>query len=188
LPVAEQYGLIGDIDRWVISQAVALATKGRSIEANLSAISIASLDLLPLIEHELAKNGTDPSLLVFEITETALMRDVERGELFARGLADLGCRLALDDFGTGFGTFIYLKRLPISFLKIDVEFVRDLPTNSANLHLVRAIVDLAAGFGQQTIAEGVEDEATLDLLRDEGVDFAQGYFLGEPAPLQARSR
>jgi EAL domain-containing protein (putative c-di-GMP-specific phosphodiesterase class I) len=98
-------------------------------------------------------------------------------------LADLGCGLALDDFGTGFGSFTYLKRLPISYLKIDIEFVRDLVTNPANQHVVRAIVSLAQAFGLQTIAEGVEDEATLQLLRDEGVDYAQGFHLGRPAPL-----
>ncbi len=98
-------------------------------------------------------------------------------------MAELGCGLALDDFGTGFGSFTYLKRLPISYLKIDIEFVRDLVTNPANQHVVRAIVSLAQAFGLQTIAEGVEDEPTVQLLSDEGVDYAQGFYLGRPAPL-----
>jgi EAL domain-containing protein (putative c-di-GMP-specific phosphodiesterase class I) len=121
---------------------------------------------------------------VFEITETALMQDVKGGEAFAHYLVKLGCRLALDDFGTGFGSFTYLKTMPVDYLKIDVEFVRNLGSNPANQHLVTAIVNLARGFGKQTIAEGVEDEATLDLLRAYGVDFAQGYHLGRPAPIE----
>jgi EAL domain-containing protein (putative c-di-GMP-specific phosphodiesterase class I) len=111
------------------------------------------------------------------------MRDFEAGETFARGVADLGCDLALDDFGTGYGSFTRLKRLPATYLKIDIEFVRDLVSSSGSRHVIEAITDLAGRFGQQTIAEGVEDCETLDLLRDTGVDFAQGYHLGHPAPL-----
>ena len=95
-----------------------------------------------------------------------------------------GCEIALDDFGTGFGSFTYLKRLPIQYLKIDIDFVRDLVANPANQHVVKAIVNLARGFGQETIAEGVEDAQTLDLLRDYGVDFAQGFYIGRPAPIE----
>ena len=183
LHAAEKYGLISEIDRWVVKEAVRLAASGRHVEANLSAESISTLDLLTVIEHEIHQTGADPSSLVFEITETALMGDIAKGESFARGLVDLGVGLALDDFGTGFGTFTYLKRIPIKFLKIDIEFVRELATNAANRHIVKAIVNLAEGFGCQTIAEGVEDEATLSVLRDFGVDFVQGFHLGRPAPI-----
>jgi EAL domain-containing protein (putative c-di-GMP-specific phosphodiesterase class I) len=189
LPIAERYGLIGEIDRWVIAQAITLAADTEGIvEANISAASIGTVDLLPFIEHQFAETGADPADLVFEITETALMYDIAAGEAFAQGLADLGCGLALDDFGTGFGGFTYLKRLPISYLKIDIEFVRDLVTNPANQHVVRAIVSLAQAFGLQTIAEGVEDEVTLQLLANEGVDYAQGFHLGRPAPLGGSRR
>ncbi len=181
--VAEKYSLIEEIDRWVVRQAVQLAATGRHVGANLSAESIVTLDLLALIEHELRLAAADPSNLVFEITETALMRDIAKGEAFARGVVELGCQLALDDFGTGFGTFTHVKRLPISFLKIDIEFIRDLVSSSANQHVVRAIVNLAKGFGCQTIAEGVENAETLGLLREFEVDFAQGFFLGRPAPI-----
>jgi PAS domain S-box-containing protein len=183
LPVAEKYGLIGEIDRWVITQATRRAATGRRvIEANLSAASIGTTDLLPFIEQQIRETRADPANLVFEITETALMHDITAGEAFARGLAELGCGLALDDFGTGFGSFTYLKKLPITHLKIDIEFVRDLVTNPDNLHVVKAIVSLARAFGLQTIAEGVEDEQVLTMLRAEGVDFAQGFHLGRPAP------
>jgi PAS domain S-box-containing protein len=185
LPVAEKYGLIGEIDCWVIGQAVALAATGRRVEANLSAASIGKLDLLPVIERNLREAHADPSNVVFEITETALMQNVEAGEAFARGLREIGCPLALDDFGTGFGTFTHLKNLPISYLKIDIEFVRDLSTNQANQHLVKAIVGLAQDFGYETIAEGVGDAEAMALLKDYGVDYAQGFHLGRPAPTEA---
>lgn len=184
LPVAEKYGQIGEIDRWVIGQAVRLAADGLCVEANVSAASIGNHDLLSLIERQLRAAGADPSNLTFEITETALMEDVEAGTAFAHGLAEIGCQLALDDFGTGYGSFTYLKTVPVTYLKIDVDFVRDLGSNPANQHLVRAIVGLADGFGYKTIAEGVEDAETLALLTDYGVDFAQGFHLGRPAPIE----
>jgi PAS domain S-box-containing protein len=187
LPVAEKYGLIGEIDRWVITQATRLAARGRRVvEANLSAASVGTSDLLPFIEQQIREARADPTNLVFEITETSLMHDNTAAEAFARGLAALGCGLALDDFGTGFGSFTYLKKLPITHLKIDIEFVRDLAANPDNLHVVKAIVGLARAFGLKTIAEGVEDEHALTLLRAEGVDFAQGFHLGRPRPISGR--
>jgi PAS domain S-box-containing protein len=183
LPAAEKYGLIGEIDQRVVTQAAQLAASGRRVQANLSALSICRLDLLPVIERALGEAGANPSDLVFEITETALMEDVEAGEAFARGVTDIGCDLALDDFGTGYGSFTRLKKLPIKYLKIDIEFVRDLVSSTGDRHVIEAIVGLAKGFGQQTIAEGVEDAETLRLLGDSGVDFAQGYHLGRPVPL-----
>jgi PAS domain S-box-containing protein len=184
LPVAEKYGLIADIDRWVVVQAIRLAASGRRVEANLSAESVGSLDILPLIEDELIATGADPANMTFEITETSLMRDVEAGELFTKALADLGCGVALDDFGTGYGSFTYLKRLSIHYLKIDIDFVRELLTSEANQALVRAIVGMAKAFNLQTVAEGVEDQETWDFLRQEGVDFGQGFHLGKPAPIE----
>ena len=120
-----------------------------------------------------------------EITETSLIGNVEAGEAFVHGLADLGIAIALDDFGTGFGSFTYLTRLPVQLLKIDVEFVRNLAASEPHQHLIRAIVLLAKGFDLLTVAEGVEDADTLKLLRDYGVDFAQGFHIGRPAPIAA---
>jgi PAS domain S-box-containing protein len=187
LPAAENYGLIGEIDRWVIDQAIERAAGGRRVEINLSARSLGDLGLLHTIESHFRAASVDPSLLTFEITETALMRNIEAGEEFVKGLVALGSGVALDDFGTGFGSFTYLKRLPIDFLKIDIEFVRDLIVSPHNRHLVRATVGLAHDFGLQTIAEGVEDAETLELLTDLEVDYAQGYFLGRPTPLTSAS-
>jgi PAS domain S-box-containing protein len=183
LPVAEKYGLITEIDRWVVVQAIRLAARGR-VEANLSAATVGSLDILPLIEDEFIATGADPANVTFEITETSLMRDVEAGEQFTKALADLGCGVALDDFGTGYGSFTYLKRLSIRYLKIDIDFVRELLTSEANQALVRAIVGMAKAFNLQTVAEGVEDQETWDFLRQEGVDFGQGFHLGRPAPIE----
>jgi PAS domain S-box-containing protein len=184
LPVAEQYGLIREIDRWVISRAAELAAAGHPVEVNLSAESLGDEGLLDFVEQTLAHAGADPSLLVFELTETALMRDEAAAQAFIEGVDRLGSDVALDDFGTGYGGFTYLKRLPIDFLKIDIEFVRDLPSNPASRHVVRAVVSLARDFGLRTVAEGVEDEETLELLRVHGVDLAQGFGLGRPAPVQ----
>ncbi|HTS72160.1 MAG TPA: EAL domain-containing protein [Gaiellaceae bacterium] len=182
LPVAEKYGMIAEIDRWVISQAARVAGSGQHVEANLSAGSISDLSLLTFIEHELRDAGADPGGLVFEITETALMKDVDAGKAFITGLTDIGCRVALDDFGTGFASFTYLKTFNPAYLKVDVDFVRDLPADTSNQHLVRAIARLAKDFGYETIAEGVEDAETLTMLLDYGIDFAQGFHLGRPSP------
>ena len=183
LGVAEKYGLITEIDQWVVKQAVRLAASGRHVGVNVSAESATNLDLLSLIDAEMRTTGADPSNLVLELTETALMRDIEKTREFVRGVVDLGCAIALDDFGTGFGTFTHVKELDVRYLKIDLEFVRDLVGNSANQHVVKAIVNLAQGFGCQTIAEGVEDAEALELLKDFQVDYAQGFFIGRPAPL-----
>jgi PAS domain S-box-containing protein len=183
LGVAEKYGLIREIDQWVVKQAVQLASTGHHVGANLSAESLVTLDMLALIEHEVKQSGADPANLVFEITETAIMRDIEKCHAFARGIVALGSGIALDDFGTGFGTFTHVKQLDVKYLKIDIEFVRGLCESSANQHVVKAIVNLAQGFGCETIAEGVEDSETLELLREFGVDFGQGFHLGRPAPL-----
>jgi PAS domain S-box-containing protein len=182
LPAAEKYGLIAEIDRWVVGQSVELAAQGRTIECNLSAVSLESPGMLSFIEEEIRRAGADPSNLVFEITETALMTDLRAGAEFAQSLACLGCGLAIDDFGTGFGSLVYLKKLPITQLKIDIEFVRDLATNQANRDVVEAIVRLARAFNVRTVAEGIEDGATLECVRAAGVDFGQGFYLGHPTP------
>ena len=183
LPAAERYGLIEEIDLWVVGEAARLAATRRRVEINISGRSLGNPDLLAAVERSLHESGADPADVTIEITETALAQDVEQVIAFADKLSQIGCGFALDDFGTGYGSFTYLKRLPISFLKIDIDFVRELNRDQANRHVISAIVDLAHGFGQRTIAEGVEDAETLDLLRELGVDFVQGFHLGRPAPL-----
>ena len=123
-----------------------------------------------------------PKLIVCEITETALLRDTAAAEAFVQGLNEIGCKVALDDFGAGYGGFAYLKRLPVSYLKIDREFVRDLPQEASSRHVVSAVVSLAKAFSLTTVAEAAEDEATLELLRELGVDCVQGYVIARPGP------
>ena len=182
LPAAEKHGAIRDIDRWVIAQGADLAATGIDVEINISGASIGDPGLIADIERELARTGADPARLVFEITETALLEETDVAVALAERLRQLGCRFALDDFGSGYGGFHYLKHLPMDFLKIEREFIRDAVTSDADQHVIHAIVGLARGFGLKTIAEGVEDQETLDLLRDFGVDHAQGYLIGRPAP------
>jgi PAS domain S-box-containing protein len=187
LKIAEEHGLIGEIDRWVIRQATELAATGMPVELNVSGGSISDPGLLTHIASCLQATGADPALLVFEITETALIEDEPAGRRFAQRIHELGCRLALDDFGTGYGGFTYIKQIPVDYLKIDIEFVRDLCRSTASVHVVKAVVNLARGFGLKTVAEGVEDQETLDRLRTLGVDYAQGFHIARPGPLTAAS-
>lgn len=184
LPAAERSGLIREIDRWVVRRAAELSAQGHAVEINISAESLSSVNFAMAVEQELRVAGADCSLIVMEVTETAVLRDENAARRFIDRVQGLGCGVALDDFGTGYGGFTYLKRLSADSLKIDLEFVRDLARNAESNHVVRAVVNLAAGFGQKTVAEGVEDAETLVLLRELGVDYAQGYYLGRPAPLQ----
>jgi PAS domain S-box-containing protein len=181
LPAAEQYGLIRDIDRWVISRGAEIAATGMDVEINLSGTSMSDAGAIEDIDRALERTGADPSRLVFEITETAAIEDVDNARRLAHGLRDRGCRFALDDFGTGFSGMSSLKALPLDYLKIDREFVKDLCVSEPDRHVLVATINLARAFGLQTIAEGVEDQPTLDVLSELGVDYAQGYFLGRPA-------
>lgn len=183
VPAAEEHGLVVEIDCLAISLGARLAADSHPLQLNLSARSIAEPRVLRAFRDELERSGADPSLIVIELTETALMQDEGAAELFIDEVKALGCKLALDDFGSGYGGFTYLKRLPVDFLKIDQEFVRDLATDEASRHVVGAVVSLARGFGQQTIAEGVESQDTLRVLEQLGVDFAQGFAIARPMPV-----
>jgi PAS domain S-box-containing protein len=187
LPIAEQYGLIADIDSWVIGRATEIAAELGPVQLNLSARSLGDPAIVDRIEQCLDASGADPASLVLEITETALIADEAAAIAFVDRVHAIGCKLALDDFGTGYGGFTYLKHLPVDLLKIDVDFVRDLATNAASRHVVEAVVALARAFGLQTVAEGVEDAAALKVISELGVDFAQGYYIARPAPLDAPS-
>ncbi|MBJ7519464.1 MAG: EAL domain-containing protein [Solirubrobacteraceae bacterium] len=188
LHIAERFGLIEDVDIWVVRHAIrALAERaGQDLifEVNLSGASIGSSRVLEVIEQELRDTGVDPQQLIFEITETAAVSNVAEARVFAERLGELGCRFALDDFGAGFGSFYYLKHLPCDFLKIDGEFIRNLSSTPTDQVIVAGLVRIAQGLGKQTIAEFVGDQETVDLLRREGVDMAQGYFIGRPGRLE----
>ena len=192
LPAAERFGLIQEIDLLALGKAVELARRGRAVAVNVSGLSLADNRYLERLE-EAVRAGLDPSLLDFEITETAAVANMEDAQDFARRLRDLGCSLSLDDFGTGFSSFTYLKHIPAQYLKIDIEFIHEVKRNPADQQLVGAIVSIARGLGQKTVAEGVEDGETLAMVRELGVDYAQGFHVGKPAATngstpQARER
>ena len=136
-----------------------------------------------LVEREIALTGIDPSRLVFEITETAAIANMEQARAFAERLTRLGCRFALDDFGAGFSSFYYLKYLPLDYLKIDGDFIRSLTSSVTDQLVVKSMVDIARGMGMKTIAEFVEAEETVVMLREKGVDYSQGYYHGAPRPV-----
>jgi diguanylate cyclase (GGDEF)-like protein/PAS domain S-box-containing protein len=186
LPVAEQHALICQIDRWVIKQATQIASGGCPVELNISARSVSDPEVLEHIERCIAQCQVAPGLLVFEITETAIVEGEDAARTFAERLHALGCKVALDDFGTGYGTLSDLKQIPLDYLKLDIEFVRDLVSNRASRHVVQAVVALARDFGLKTVAEGVEDAETLRLLARLGVDFAQGFHIARPEPFDER--
>ncbi|HYV16714.1 MAG TPA: EAL domain-containing protein [Conexibacter sp.] len=192
IPIAERFDLMQDIDRWVVARAIRLMGEqhraGRELvfEVNISGSSTGDPDLLTIIEHELREQEVDPVNLVLEVTETTAVANIPRAQSFAARLAELGCRFALDDFGAGFGSFYYLKHLPFDLLKIDGEFVRSCTSSQTDQLLIRAAVDIARGLGKKTIAEYVGDDETVELLRRLGVDYAQGFHIGKPAPLAER--
>jgi len=186
LPTAERFGLVRELDLWVVTRAAGLAAAGRTVSVNLSGRSIGDRRLTELVAAQLAWNGRRPGEVIFEITETAATQGVEDLSDFATRLERTGSPVAIDDFGTGFGSLTYLKHLPVRFLKIDMEFVKGMASSVRDRRVVKAIVTIAEGLGMRTIAEGVEDGLTLAMLREYGVSCAQGHYLGRPSPLDAR--
>ena len=187
LGTAERSGLIHAIDRWVVAKVISIiaaenaAGRELRIEVNLSAMAFGDPHLLPEIERLLAESGIAPSQLVFEITETAAIADLEEARAFIQELKDLGCLFALDDFGTGFSSLSLLKQLPVDYLKIDGSFIRNLATDPTDRELVRAISQMARALGKETIAEFVSDAESVVLLRELGVDYVQGHYVGRPS-------
>ena len=181
LDVAERLGLIHAIDAWVVTQAITLVATmpGVTFAVNVSGASMDDHDLPALVRRELRRTGADPSRLVFEITETATIARMDDARRFAEALTELGCQLAIDDFGTGFGSFFYLKHLPVEYLKIDGDFIAN-PRSRTDELVIEAIVGMARGLGKRTIAEFVGDDETLAMLSALGVDFAQGFHVGRP--------
>lgn len=187
--VAERFGLIRDIDHWVVRESLPLAKKlyqkGKPcrLEVNLSGRALSEKKILQVIKERLAETGVDPASLIFEITETSAIQNITAAEYFIIEFKRMGCRFALDDFGIGFSSFNYLKRLPVDYLKIDGSFIQNLAENFTDQHLVKAMVEIAHAMGKKIIAEFVTSEKTLCLLKGFGVDYAQGYFIGKPKPL-----
>ena len=164
IPTAERFGLIGEIDRWVTDAGLRLALRGTPVAINLSGYSIGDEAIIAATHAALAQ-GLAPGTVIFEITETAALRNLAAARAFAATLAEDGCAVALDDFGTGFGSFTYLKHIPARYLKIDIDFIRELTTSDTDQEVVKAIVGIARSLGKHTIAEGVENPETLDAPR-----------------------
>jgi diguanylate cyclase (GGDEF)-like protein/PAS domain S-box-containing protein len=190
---AERYGLMAAIDRWVIREAVTFLKEsdggagGLEFAINLSGNSLNDDGLLEFLDVHVIDAAAVPARICFEITETAAIRNIGKTVLALEEIKLRGFRLALDDFGSGLSSFKYLKCLPVDYLKIDGSFVQEMAENPVDLHMVEAINEVAHVLGMRTIAECVEDARALDYLSDLGVDMAQGFALGVPAPLTAGS-
>ena len=186
IEAAERSGMVQELDRWVVVRALELLASREqegspvSLHVNLSGASVADLSVLEFIERRLDEGEADPSRCTFEITETARVHDYEAAGGFADRLTEFGCQVAIDDYGAGFGPFHYLKQIPFDLIKIDGSFIRDMPNSDADQLTVQAIVQIARGLGKTTIAEFVQDDVTAQMLREYGVDMAQGYHLGRP--------
>ncbi len=184
VPTAERFGLARNLDRWVVTRALDLIASGRHVSANISAATISDRTLTELVGSSLAESGADPSLLTFEITETAATPAIESLRDFTGRVEQLGCGLSLDDVGTGFGSLTYLRHLPFTELKIDMQFIHGVLESEADRKIVKSLVDIAAGLGMRTVAEGIDNPALVEPLRELGVTCGQGYLFGRPAPIQ----
>ncbi|MGH2687067.1 MAG: putative bifunctional diguanylate cyclase/phosphodiesterase [Actinomycetota bacterium] len=186
IPAAERFGVVGELDHWVLRRAVEQieAAKRRGerlpLAINLSGRAFEDERVLERLVFEVGAANLEPGALSFEITETAAVINLPRARRFIQELHEIGCPFALDDFGSGFSSFAYLRHLPVDSVKIDGSFVRDLVTDPTNQALVRSMVEVAQATGKITIAECVEDETVLDLVKELGVDQAQGWHLGVP--------
>ena len=189
IPAAERYGLMPNLDRWVIHTALHSYNdtfgekSGVHIAVNLSGNSLNDDKLLEFIKTELESSEINPEQVCFEITETAAISNLSQASHLIKELKSLGCCFALDDFGSGLSSFTYLKNLPVDYLKIDGSFVTDMSNDMIDYAMVDAINQLGHVMGIGTIAECAESEEVVDSLRKLGVDFAQGYAMGSPMPM-----
>jgi diguanylate cyclase (GGDEF)-like protein/PAS domain S-box-containing protein len=192
LPAAERYHLVTSLDRWVVSHTFswyagnqgADVTGLDTISINLSGASVTDTGFLDFIKNELHACKVPPAVICFEITETAAIANLDAATRFIHELKRMGCRFALDDFGSGLSSFSYLKNLPVDYLKIDGSFVKDMETDAIDCAMVSSIHQLGSVLGIKTIAEFVENGDILRKLAEIGVDYAQGYGIARPGPLQ----
>ena len=187
LPAAERYNVITKIDRWVIKKAFTLLAENpvffnqiNTISINLSGQSITELEILDFIITQLDETGIGGDKICFEITETATIANLSAAMKFISTLKGLGCLFALDDFGSGLSSFAYLKNLNVDYLKIDGMFVKDIVVDPIDHAMVKSINEIGQVMGMQTIAEFVENDEIKDMLREIGVNYAQGYAIGKP--------
>ncbi len=188
IEIAERFGLVGSISRVIIGKALelqaALRKAGRDVTfcMNVSGKELGDREYLYFLKGRIMELGIDPASVVFEVTETASIYDLDRAISFITGLREMGCRISLDDFGIGFTSFLYLREMQVDYIKIAGSFIKGLEKNLNDQLFVKAITDVARGMKIETIAEFVETSATLGSLRKYGIDYAQGYLVGRPAP------
>lgn len=192
IPAAERYNLMPVIDRWVIDKMLAMLepinAADDSIERytiNLSGLSMGDPAFLQHIIKGFERTGVDPSRICFEVTETAAVTSFSQAVRFMALLREIGCRFALDDFGSGMSSFGYLRELPVDYLKIDGMFVRSIAYDPFHRAIVKSIIEVDHAAGMKTIAEHVDSEYALDLLRTLGADYVQGYHVSMPVPFPA---
>lgn len=185
LEMAERLGLVHAIDRAVMRKAIDLleANPGLTLSVNVSGGSIGDDQLLELIREAVELHRFDPTGLVIELTETATVIDAGRAYHFASALEEIGCSFAIDDFGTGYGSYDYLRNMPADYVKIDGQFIRE--WTEVDQAVIASLVGLARGLGKRTVAECVESQEILERVADAGIDLAQGYHLGRPAPVSS---
>jgi diguanylate cyclase (GGDEF)-like protein/PAS domain S-box-containing protein len=193
LPTAERFGMMPQIDTWILSNAVRqlaeLHRRGSAatFTVNLSGQTIDDEQLVPLLKRLLDKHPIDSRHLIFEITETSAIANIESAKRLINEMRDIGCRFALDDFGSGFSSFYHLKHLPVDFIKIDGQFVQGMPGDPIDRAIVGSINDIAHSFGKRTVAEFVESRDIFGMLQSYGVDFAQGHYIASPRSEIGRS-
>ncbi len=191
LPSAERFGLMPQLDTWIVGRALAklgeLHRAGNRVtfSINLSGQTIDAETLVPMFKRSLTEHAIDPQFVIFEITETSAIANVQGARRLIDEMRDIGCRFALDDFGIGFSSLNHLKHLPVDFIKIDGQFVQDIVTDPIDRTIVTSINDIAHSLGKRTIAEFVESREILEMLRECGIDYAQGHYIASPleAPL-----
>jgi EAL domain-containing protein (putative c-di-GMP-specific phosphodiesterase class I) len=190
IAAAERYGITPSIDRWVVENALRWLVSEADERArlamcsiNLSGQSLGDDKFLPYVIDQFHRSGLDASKICFEITETAAVASFSQANRFIQALKELGCKFALDDFGTGLSSFGYLKHFPVDYLKIDGSFVREILHDPIDREMVRSINEIGHLTGKQTIAEFAENAEIIQMLRNIGVDFAQGYGVAQPQRL-----
>ena len=190
-PAAERYGLIAQLDRWVVAQAIShfdeLHASGSVLgrcSLNLSAATLEDDSLADYVLGLIEQHGVAPERLCFEITETEAVRNLSRAVRFFERLRAVGCQVALDDFGAGMSSFGYLKNLPVDVIKIDGSFIRDLETDPMSRSIVDAITEIGHQRGLDVVAEWVASDGIVEILRKLGVDYGQGFALHRPEPVR----
>ena len=188
LPDAERFDLVQELDRRAAHQAVSLIAAESNgeplrLEVNVAAKTMEDPEFTEALADALREEGADPANLILEVSEQVAVSDLKRARAFAERVAELGCGFALDNFGSGFGSFFYLKHLPVDHIKIDGDLIRGLSSSRVDREIVSSIVDVARSLDRETVGERVNDERTLVLMKQLGVDYAQGFHLGPPTPV-----